>query len=438
MNRTRWTTAAVVGSASLALVLAGCGGSDDGDNGGSAPAGDLPPLSEGPGDEEVTVRVATFNQFGYTDELLQEYMDMYPNVTIVQSKAATTDEARENFFTKLGSQGLADVEAVEVDWFADTMQYSDLLADLSDPDVENRWLDWKSEAATDADGRLIGYGTDIGPAAVCFRKDLLEEAGLPSDREEFAEYINGDWDKYFEAGKEYADATGKAWFDDAGALFQGRANQMPAAFEDPGTGDIVATSNPEVKEAYDQILAAAADQSAHLRQWSDDWYAGMANGDFATMLCPGWMLGVIEGAAAKVDGWDVANVFPGGGGNWGGSYLTVPTQGQNQQAAKHVAAWLTAPEQQLKAYQNAGTFPSQVEALASEELLSATNAFFNDAPTGEILSARADAVTVTPYKGPQYFPVMTAMQNAIARVEDGTQSAEQSWGQFEKDVTALK
>ena len=47
------------------------------------------------------------------------------------------------------------------------------------------------------------------------------------------------------------------------------------------------------------------------------------------MLCPGWMLGIIEGNAEGVEGWDIANVFPGGGGNWGGSFLTVPAQGEH-------------------------------------------------------------------------------------------------------------
>ncbi len=103
-----------------------------------------------------------------------------------------------------------------------------------------------------------------------------------------------------------------------------------------------------MKDIYDQVLAASATQSAHLGQWSDDWLAGLANGAYATMLCPGWMLGVIEGNAKDVTGWDIANVFPNGGGNWGGSYLTVPKNGSHVAAASDLAAWLTAPEQQLK------------------------------------------------------------------------------------------
>ena len=66
------------------------------------------------------------------------------------------------------------------------MEESDAFVDLTDPEVEGRWLDWKTEAATTEDGALIGYGTDIGPEGICYRADLFEKAGLPTDREEVA------------------------------------------------------------------------------------------------------------------------------------------------------------------------------------------------------------------------------------------------------------
>src|SRR5690606_40776655 len=113
--------------------------------------------------------------------------------------------------------------------------------------------------------------------------------------------------------------------------------------------------------------------AAYAGQWSEDWYASMANGEFAAMLCPAWMHGIIQGEAPDVTGWDVANVFPGGGGNWGGSYLVIPANGPNVEAAQELADWLTSPETQLKAFANAGTFPSQLEAYESTELTDFTN-----------------------------------------------------------------
>lgn len=424
MIRSRRTTAsaAVAGAAAIALIATGCSTATD-------------PGAEG---GEITLTVATFNDFGYTDELFAQYEAENPGITIVHNRAATSNEARDNFFTKLGAgSGLADIEAVEVDWFAEMMQYSDKLADLTDPAVADRWVDWKTAAATDADGRLVAYGTDIGPQAVCYRADLFEAAGLPTDREEVAALLEGDWDRYFEVGQQYVDASGAAWFDSAGATYQGMINQVEFAYEE-ADGTVIATENPEVKQIYTDVLTASETLSAHLSQWSDDWFAGLSNGAFATMLCPGWMLGVISGNAPDVTGWDVANVFPGGGGNWGGSYLTVPAQGQNIEEAKKLAAWLTAPEQQMSAFAAAGTFPSQVEAYESTELQEATNEYFNNAPVGQILIERSQAIEVAPFKSVKYFPINDALQRALTRVDvDGTDTIDSSWELFVADVNAL-
>ena len=423
MKLSRRTTviAAAAGAASIAIIAAGC-----------APASDSG--SDDGGKVELTV--ATFNDFGYTDELLQEYMDENPNVTVVQNKAATSNDARANYFQKLGKKGLADVEAIEVDWLPEVMQYSDLLAEVPSGTAD-RWLDWKVDAATDADGRLIGYGTDIGPEGVCYRSDLLAAAGLPTDRESVAALLEGDWAKYFEVGAQYTAATGKAWFDSAGGTYQGMVNQVEAAYEDPDSGDIIATDNAEVEDIYNQVLDASATQSAHLGQWSDDWFAGLSNGAYATMLCPGWMLGVISGNAEGVTGWDVANVFPNGGGNWGGSYLTVPANGAHVEEAQKLADWLTAPEQQIKAFVNAGTFPSQNDAYSDEALTGFVNEYFNNAPVGQIFTDRAKAVSVAPFKGAYYFQINDAMQKALTRVEDGTQDKQASWDQWVSEVEAI-
>jgi cellobiose transport system substrate-binding protein len=419
LSRRTKALAAVAGAASFALIATGCAAGDDS-------------ASEAGGEVELTI--STFNDFGYTDELLQEYMDENPNVTIVHNKAATSNDARANYFQKLGKTGLADIEAIEVDWMPEVMQYSDLLAEV---DVTDRWLDWKVEAATDADGRLIGYGTDIGPEGVCYRSDLFAEAGLPTDRAEVAALLEGDWDKYFEVGAQYTESTGKAWFDSAGGTYQGMINQVEAAYEDPETGEIIAAENGEVEDLYNQVLDASATQSAHLGQWSDDWFAGLSNGAYATMLCPGWMLGVISGNAPDVTGWDIADVFPNGGGNWGGSYLTVPANGENVEEAQKLADWLTAPEQQIKAFVNAGTFPSQTDAYEDTALTDSVNEYFNDAPVGEILTNRANAVTVAPFKGEYYFQINDAMQQALTRVEDGTQDKQTSWDQWVSEVNAI-
>ncbi|MCI7457681.1 extracellular solute-binding protein, partial [Actinomyces urogenitalis] len=133
------------------------------------------------------------------------------------------------------------------------------------------------------------------------------------------------------------------------------------------------------------------------------------------------------------------DVFPGGGVNSGGSYLTVPAQSKHPEEARALAQWLTAPEQQLKAFTASGNFPSQVEAQDSTELQEVTDPFFNDAPVGTILSDRAKKISVIPYIGPDHFAITAAFNNALNRVSvDGTHTPEQSWELFEDDIATLE
>lgn len=418
----RRSAAAVAAFSASAIVLAGCAGGS-----GSTSSGDS--------DEEITLTVATFNNWGYTDELLAEYSKEHPNVTVVHNKAAGSADARANYFQKLGKQGLADIEGVEVDWLPEAMQYSDLLAEVPDS-LEGRWLDWKAEAATDKDGRLVGFGADVGPQAICYRGDLFQAAGMPGSPDEVATLFEGDWEHFLDVADQYREATGKPMIDSANSVLQGIVNQMEYTYDKPD-GTVIATENPDIKEAYELVVERAIPNSAYPTQWTDDWNASMANGEFAAMLCPTWMLGVIEGNAPEVTGWQVADVFPGGGGNWGGSYLTVPANGPHVDAAIELATWLTAPEQQIKAFANAGTFPSQLDAYENPELTDFVNPYFNSAPTGQISINRAEAVTVVPYKSANYFKYQDALQNAVTRVFDGSEDAKTSWNTWVAEAEAF-
>ena len=133
---------------------------------------------------------------------------------------------------------------------------------------------------------------------------------------------------------------------------------------------------------------------------------------------PGWMLGVIEGNAAGVTGWDIADVFPGGGGNWGGSYLTVPAQSEHPEEAKELAAWLTAPEQQIKAFKTKGTFPSQVEALRARTSCSAPRTRSSTTPRPARSSPTAPrAIVATRSRARTTSPIHTTRRRRPDRVD---------------------
>lgn len=426
MKLSRRTTiaAAVAGAASIALLASGC----------SAGAGG----STESGDEKVELTITTFGTFGY-DELYKQYESENPNVTITATNIDTGGNARTDTFTKIAAgSGLSDIVALEEGWLGSVMEVSDQFVDLRDYGVDDRksdWVDWKFSQSTDADGRVIGYGTDIGPVGLCYNGKLFEAAGLPSDRTEVATLFGGadaTWDKYFEIGNQYKAATGKAWYDQSGFVWNSMVNQLPEGYY-TADGELNVEGNTALQERWGQLAGAAADGlSAAQAQW--DWNGGKSftDGTFATFVCPGWMLGVVQGnteagGGDATTGWDFADVFPGGAVNWGGAFLAVPETSEHKEEAAKLASWLTEAKQQLGQFAAAGAFPSTV--AAQEELAASgePNAFFNDAPVGAILAGRSEGV-VAQFKGPDDSVIQENVFGPVTqKLDSGEADAQSGW-----------
>ena len=421
LSRHTKVAAAVAGAATIALLASACssGGGEESDG-------------------DITLTVTTFGTFGY-DDLYTEYEEANPGVTIEATNIDTGGNARTDAFTKLAAgSGLSDVVAIEEGWLGAIMEVSDQFVDLTEYGIDDRkgdWVDWKYEQATDPEGRVIGYGTYIGPTGICYNGPALEAAGLASDRESVAELLNGDWAHYFDVGRQYQAATGKAWFDHSGFVWNSMVNQMPEGYY-TADGELNVEDNADLKANFD-LLAGAVGDGLSAAQAAWDWNGGKSfvDGTFATFVCPGWMLGVVEGQVETgggdaSTGWDFADVFPGGAANWGGAFLSVPESSEHKEAAAKLADWLTQPEQQVKQSAAAGNFPSTIDAqetLASE---ATPNEFFNGAPTGAILAARAEGV-VAQFKGPDdsviqenvFGPALSALDRGEA---DGTAAWDQA------------
>jgi cellobiose transport system substrate-binding protein len=396
---------------------------------------DSAPSGGGSGDDEqIELTIGTFTEFGYED-LLKEYENSHPNIRITHHKTGQGGPYHQQLLTKLAANsGLEDVVAIEEGHMPDLLDKPQLfnnLADIGPADAKpERWLDWKVEAATAKDGTWMGYGTDIGPLAMCYRKDLFDAAGLPSDPEAVKPLFES-WDAYFEAGDTYVEKTGKAWFDSTSQIFNAMQNQLDVGYIDEDN-ELAIESNKDIKANWDQVTAAGNNgQSAKLVAFSPEWNNGFKQGAFATKTCPSWMLGVVSEQAGPENAgkWAVTDAFPGGGGNWGGSFLAVPKQSQHPKEAAELAAWLTAPEQQIAAFQKTGNFPSQVDALSSPELLNFTNEYFGNVKVGELFAAQANKVEQAQYKGPGDGKIQeNATSPALQAVEKG-KSPDDGWQQ---------
>lgn len=402
------------------LLLTACGGDDGG-------AGS---------DGKITLSVNLFGNFGY-QELYEQYQKDHPNIVIKEHTAAYNDHHRELATHLATGSGAADIEGVDTGFIAQMRDRGNLFADLG-TERQSEYLPWKWQASLTKDGKQIGYGTDVGGLAICYRKDLFEKAGVPSERDQVSAAWKSGWDKFIEFGKRYAQKApaGSAFFDGGGQLFNAIIGQAPVGYYSEDD-TIVVASNPEVRNAWNlTVQAIQSNLSAKLIGSSQEWNNGFAKDQFATIACPAWMMTKIKDQAKHAAGkWDVAAV-PGGGGNWGGSYLTVPKQGKHVEEAKKLAAWLSAPDQQAHVFTKMGNLPSIPALYDKPEIAGFTSDFFNNAPVGKLFTTAAKQLEPQ-YQGPRAGDIQTTIRDALVRVEQGKQSPDASWQQMVQDVERL-
>ncbi|MFW6091637.1 MAG: ABC transporter substrate-binding protein [Actinomycetota bacterium] len=397
---------------------------------------------EGDSDEQITLTVDVFGAqgFGY-EELVEQYMDENPNITV--DYQITSDdydnEYRPNLIQQLDAGNAPDVVGIEEQGVGQMMAMNDAWVDLAEYGLDERESNfpaWKWELGHTNDGKLAGLGTDVGGMAMCYRTDLFEEAGLPTDRDELAELWES-WDGYVASAEEFVNSgVDAAFVDSPNQIYNIRLVQEAGAGDGTSYFDrdnnYVAGESPAVQTAFGFV------QELHemgavgpFENFSEEWNAATAAGGFATMGCPAWMTGVIEGNAGEENAgnWDVTPVPGGGGGNWGGSWLGVPANTEHPAEAAALADFLTSPEGQLGAFEALGNFPSSPVAQEDPAVADATNDYFNDAPTGQIYADSVAAYDPV-YFGPLHSVARTAMEDVLLGLVEGSYSSDEAFDAF--------
>ncbi|SDY27513.1 cellobiose transport system substrate-binding protein [Evansella caseinilytica] len=408
----------------LAFALAACSNDEessaDGENGGSTDNTESDNESDntdnaGNGDN-VVLDFWVFGSTGY-DQLIEEYKEVNPNVTINFNEGEMND-MHNNLFTSLSAgSGAPDIAMVEVSEVAKFLEASGQFYNLNDygaADVAGNFLDWKWQQAQSVDGSFqLGLPTDIGPTTMFYRTDVIEEAGLPTDPEALAAEI-ATWDAYYDAAKTIKEATGKPISDSPMLLFNSIRDQQSQQYFNEQDELIIEET---VKEAYDfTTKLLQEDLVGQNALWTPEWGSAMEDGSYAILPgAPAWMIGNVKGNAPNSAGkWSLTTI-PEGAGNWGGSFLTIPAESDHPEEAFEFIAWLTAPEQQLKSFHSMGLFPSAPSVYEDEAFLATTDEYFSGAQTAKIFAEAAESV-VPVYMGVNYSIVNTELETAIMNV----------------------
>lgn len=411
--------AATAAVGALALVV-GCSGGGDSVTGG------------GKKDGKVTVTMGLFGVMGIKETgLLEQYEKENPDVDIKAEIAGDEQTYYTALQTRLAAgNGLKDIQGIEIGRAKEiTETQSDMFADFAGTAGTDHFLPWKQSQISTADGKVLGLGTDIGPMAVCYRKDYFEKAGLPTDREEVGKLWAGDWNKYVEVGRTFKkDFKGGdvAFMDSASGLFNAMVYGHSEQYYNE-KGDLIHDKNPVVKEAWDLSSDAGEEGlTAKLRQFQPGWDPGLANGTFATAVCPAWMLSHIseKAGAANKGKWDIARAPK--GANWGGAFLSVVEKSPVKEEAQKLVAWLTAPEQQAHIFKEIGNIPSSQKALETDEVKSAESEYFSGAPIGQIFGAAAQEIPDKQVLGRKDGTIKDTFSQGLALIEQGT-ARDEAW-----------
>ncbi|WP_149830338.1 extracellular solute-binding protein [Streptomyces tailanensis] len=427
----RSTRKSVVIAAVAALgagLLAGCADDGKDEEGGSS----------GGGAGKTKITLGLFGSFGFEEAgLYTEYEKLNPDIDIDQ----TVIERNENYYPPLvnhltTNSGLADIQGIEVGNINEVVNtYADKFVDLSKYGKESDYLPWKWQQGSTESGQTVGLGTDTGPMGICYRKDMFEAAGLPSDREEVGKLWEGDWAKLVDVGKDYKAKApeGTTFMDSPGGLLNAIMGSEKERFYD-ASGNVIYKTNKAIKDAFDLTAEAAeAGLIGNQTQFQPAWDTTIANGKFAAMACPPWMLGYIESKSKPENAgkWDVA--VPPKTANWGGSFLAVPKSGKNAEEAAKLAAWLTAPEQQAKLFSKRGSFPSAQAAYDLPLVKDAKNKMTGDAPIGQIFAPLAEKTPVQVI-GPKDQIIQQGLtDNGVILVTQG-KSPKEAWDNAVKTI----
>jgi cellobiose transport system substrate-binding protein len=434
LSRRRGSLSAVAATLAGVLALAtACGGNDKKTATGASSA-----------PQKVTLTVDIFGEFGY-DQLYQQYMTAHPNITIKQRKVSSLDDYKPRIQQWIATgSGAGDVVALEEGILPTYMQQASKFVNLYDygaRSLQNNFLPWKWQMGITPDGnQLIGLGTDIGPLAMCYRTDLFKKAGLPTARDDVSK-LWPTWDAFYSTGQKFqSKVPGTKWLDGPTAVL--RSTMLQNAGAGPGysyfdkSNNLVVDTNPAVKQAFDTALKLEqAHMTSDMAIFTPPWQTALKRSTFATLPCPSWMLGGIEqfsGSFGKGK-WDVA-ATPGGSGYWGGSWLAVPKQTKHAKEAAELAEFLTSSQGQIGAFKDKSTFPSSPQAEQDPAVSGFKNAYFSDAPVGQIFGNMASQVKPV-YLGPKNEDVRAAVENVLIAVGQGKVKPADAWS---KAVDAAK
>lgn len=310
-------------------------------------------------------------------------------------------------------------------------QFVELTDQIGDREDEFAAIAWE---AVEKDDKVWGVPWDLGPAAVWYRADYYEEAGINPDDIET-------WDDFIEAGKqlqEKVDGVKMVTFDTSGSdanpsTWMILMNQLSGEYNDEA-GNIDFTNEPNIKAM--EMVKKFKDEG--IVYDSGDWSAlvqTITNGDAASVILPVWLAGTISGQAGDQAGlWNVMKLpaFEEGGphqANLGGGVLAVTENSENTELAISFIEYALLTDEGQDVQMKYGLFPSWQPYYESEGF-STEDEYFGYKLSDFFASVSTDIPKLD--FGPYYMDFHSELLDAYGNVMNEVMDAEEAFKNAEE------
>ncbi|MGH2750589.1 MAG: sugar ABC transporter substrate-binding protein [Actinomycetota bacterium] len=368
MNR---TSRVLVGAVALALVLAGCGRTED--DGGRA-------SGEPEGPVEGTLQVWAMGTEGENlGVLAEDFMKENPDVT-VKVTAVPWEAAHDRIVNAIAGGQVPDVSLIGTTWMGEFAGLGGLDPTPSSIDpgafFEGAW------DTTVVDGTSYGVPWYVETRLLYYRTDVAEKAGFtepPGSWDELKQMVGGIVDAGTEYGISLQPGGTGSW-----------QTFMPFFWQQGGEivddGDEFTLDSPACVEALAYYDSFFEENLTSVEAFELTLESAFAEGQIGSFISGPWMIGLVNDAGAGPNSWTVAHqpTEEAGTSFVGGGNLAVFEQSDNKAAGWAFVEYLSQPEVQVKWYETVSGLPAATaawddETLAGDELLSAFGEQLEDA-----------------------------------------------------------
>lgn len=305
------------------------------------------------------------------EETAEAFMEQHPDATIKIERVGHDYQSIVPTLTAgVGAPDIVHVEQRDFQTFLRQFdgQFVDLTDEIGDCEDEFAETAWE---AVEKDGKVFGVPWDLGPAAVWYRSDYYEEAGID------VESIKT-WDDFIEAGKKLQNALDGVYMvvddtvgsDPNPSTWMILMNQLGGRHLDEN-GKIDFANEPNIKAM--EMVKRFKDEGIvlHAGNW-DELVQAISNGDAASVIRPVWLAGTISAQAGNQAGlWNVMPLpaFEEGGpnqANLGGGVLAITEQSENKELALEFIKFALLTNEGQDIQMKYGLFPSWQPYYESE------------------------------------------------------------------------